>query len=210
MPKIQSIKAISILDSRGFPTVQVVAVVTNSNSDLEYYGKSSSPSGASTGTWEALELRDGAKAYSGKGVQKAVDNINNVVTKAIVGLEFDDASQIDKLMIELDGTNNKSRLGANATLAVSNSLHRCFAKSRGMELWQYLRVIYFNQLGSKLVTPRLMCNIINGGAHADNGLDFQEFMIIPKSLDITESVRIASEIYHTLKSNLSKNNFSTA
>ncbi len=170
-----------------------------------YYAKSSVPSGASTGKWEALELRDNDKKdYGGKGVSKAIENINQIIALKLIGQKFNQAMEVDELMIQLDGTINKSKLGANAILAVSNAVHRVMAKIAKKELFEYLRQEYFNYLGEDYKIPRLMCNIINGGAHADSGLDIQEFMIVPKSSNIRDGVKVAVEIYHNLKSDLHK------
>lgn len=206
--RIQSLKAIQILDSRGFPTIQVTISVINSTDPTDnklYYAKSSVPSGASTGKWEALELRDKDKSnYQGKGVNKAIENINQIIAPKLIGQKFNRAMDVDELMIELDGTANKSNLGANSTLAVSNAVHRVMAKVAKKELFEYLREEYFDYLGEGYEMPRLMCNIINGGAHADSGLDIQEFMIVPKTSNTREEVKIAVEIYHNLKADLHK------
>jgi enolase len=211
MFKINSISAISILDSRGIPTTQVMLSITNvnqveSNSVMVYYGKGSSPSGASTGSHEALELRDGdLKKYLGKGVEHAISNINNLIAPEILLKEFKNAGEVDQQMIELDGTMNKSKLGANAILAVSNAVHRAAAKAENLELFEYLRLQYFHDLGVEKKDykyPRLMCNIINGGAHADNGISIQEFMVVPRVGSLQKDVEAISEIYQTLKAEL--------
>ena len=206
--RIQSLQAIQILDSRGLPTIQVTISVTNPSDPIDnkvYWAKSSVPSGASTGTWEALELRDNdANNYGGKGVSTAINNINTIIAPKLIGNRYDRAMQVDELMIELDGTPNKSKLGANSILAVSNAIHRAMAKVSKQELFQYLRSEYFDQFGEDYQMPRLMSNIINGGAHADSGLDVQEFMVVPNSGDLRTDVKIASEIYHRLKADLHK------
>ncbi|MBC7406288.1 MAG: phosphopyruvate hydratase [Candidatus Parcubacteria bacterium] len=206
--RIQSLQAIQILDSRGLPTIQVTISVTNPSDPIDnkvYWAKSSVPSGASTGTWEALELRDNdANNYGGKGVSMAINNINTIIAPKLIGNRYDRAMQVDELMIELDGTPNESKLGANSILAVSNAVHRAMAKVSKQELFQYLRSEYFDQFGEDYQMPRLMSNIINGGAHADSGLDVQEFMVVPNSGDLRTDVKIASEIYHRLKADLHK------
>lgn len=181
---IKDIIAREILDSRGNPTVEVEL----------YFDKSkviaSVPSGASCGVNEALELRDNDKRYLGKGVITAVQNVNTVIKKEIIGLELNQEN-IDKLLIDLDGTENKSRLGANAILAVSLCVMKALAKKSGKELFEYI--------GNNYSMPIPMMNIINGGVHASNGLAIQEFMIVPKLSTFKESLRAGAEIFHTLK-----------
>ena len=193
---IKKIHAREILDSRGNPTVEVELI-----NDKDVKGVASIPSGASTGSREALELRDGDKArYNGKGVLKAVSNVNDIISPVLVGKDFDQVT-LDKTLIELDGTENKSKLGANAILAVSLAFLKCKAKSECKELFEYV--------SSKSVSmPIPMINIINGGKHAINNLDIQEFMIIPAVKGMKERVRVASEIFHKLKEILAKNNYS--
>jgi len=186
MPKIKEIKASEILDSRGNPTV-CVKVITESG----IVGEARIPSGASTGSREALELRDGEKRYMGKGVLKAVFNVNNIISPKIMGMSVFDHLVIDDLMLELDGTENKSDLGANAILGVSLAVLKAAAKYAGKELYDYL--------GDDFSMPEATMNILNGGAHADNNLEIQEFMIITKNEYFKERLRMASEIFHNLK-----------
>ena len=185
MPIINQITARWILDSRGNPTVSCKLGIQHK--DNLYFGKASVPSGASTGKYEAVELRDGDKAFGGKGVDKAVDNILNVIAKAIIGVEFSSAKDVDIFVLNLEKElesqhpanliQPKSVLGANAILGVSMAAHRAYAKANNMKLWEYLRQEYFADLGNSVTMPRLMCNIFNGGAHADNNIDIQEFMV---------------------------------
>ncbi|MBU7042569.1 MAG: phosphopyruvate hydratase [Theionarchaea archaeon] len=185
--KITKILARQIIDSRGNPTVEV-DVYSESG-----WGRAAVPSGASTGIYEALELRDGTRAYHGKGVKKAVQNVTGKISKAIIGKNVENQKEIDDIMIELDGTKNKSNLGANAILAVSLATARCAADSAGVPLFSFL-----NPEGKTLPVP--LFNIINGGAHAPNNLDFQEFMIAPVGADTMEAaVRMGSEMYHELE-----------
>ena len=187
MSKIVEVKAREILDSRGYPTVEVEV-----KTEKGFTGIAAVPSGASTGTREALELRDNDERYFGKGVLKAVDNVNNLISKKVIGLEVSHQKEIDTTMIELDGTPNKSKLGANATLGVSLACVKAAALELKKELYDYL-----NPREKKI--PRLMFNIINGGMHAKNNLDIQEFMIVPKRESFKEGVRCASEVFHSLK-----------
>jgi enolase len=181
--KISSIWAREILDSRGNPTVEVDVLTENS------FASAAAPSGASTGKHEAVELRDGGKRYGGKGVQKAVANVNEIIAPALIGMDCLSQESIDEKLISLDGTHNKSRIGANAMVATSMAVLRAAAGSSGKMLHEYLG-------GSTL--PFAMFNIINGGKHAGNGLAIQEFMIIPKAELFSERLQMASEIYHTL------------
>lgn len=200
MAKIKSVKAREILDSRGNPTIEVdVALSTGA------MGRASVPSGASTGTREAVELRDGDRSrFLGKGVQKAVDNVNKVLGPKLVGMDSGGQRKIDMLMVRTDGTDNKSRLGANAILGVSLAVAHAAATDAGMPLYKYLG-------GSKgRVLPVPMMNILNGGAHADNNLDFQEFMVVPVGKDFRESLRYGTEVFHSLKGLLKKKRLSTA
>jgi enolase len=208
MATVHSLSSRWILDSRGLPTVSTTFILDQNGRKI--IGTASVPSGASTGSYEALEMRDGNKEFHGKGVTKAVDHVNNMIADKIVGREFTTAAEIDQLVLSLDGSDNKSELGANAILSVSMSAHRAFASLAGLELWQYLRRLYFSSLPAQVKFPRLMCNVLNGGAHADNGLSIQEFMVIPNTNDLEEDVQMASEIYHTLKKSLSKDGYSTA
>ena len=187
---IESVKALEVLDSRGNPTVQVEVVTAGG-----FSGVAMVPSGASTGAFEAVELRDGDKSrYMGKGVLKAVENVNTVIREKIEGMNVYDQAKLDKTLIELDGTENKGKLGANATLGVSLAVARAAAASLGMELYQYI-----GGTNAK-VLPTPMMNIMNGGKHADSTLSVQEFMIMPVGAkSFTECVRMCCEIYHNLK-----------
>lgn len=188
--KIEKIEALEILDSRGNPTIQVE--VLTENGDL---GVAAVPSGASTGSFEAVELRDGERnRYMGKGVQKAVDNVNKKIAKKLIGMNVYNQREIDRELVELDDTPNKSNLGANSTLGVSLAVAKAAANSLGMELYKYLGGINAKEL------PIPMMNILNGGKHSDNNINIQEFMIMPVG-DITFSERLkrGTEIYHTLK-----------
>ena len=201
MTAIVDIIAREILDSRGNPTVEVDVVLESG-----YMGRAAVPSGASTGAHEAVEKRDGdKKRYSGKGVLKAVDAVNTEIFEAISGIEATEQTLLDELMIELDGTENKSRLGANAILGVSLAIAHAAASELDMPLYRYVGGTFAHLL------PTPMMNIINGGAHADNSIDFQEFMIVPVAADSSsESIRMGSEVFHALKKLLSENGFNTA
>ena len=200
MPVIQAVDALEILDSRGNPTVMAEVLL-----DTGHTGQAMVPSGASTGEHEALELRDGGPRYLGKGVQQAVNNIKEVIAPALVGRNPLEQELIDRQMCELDGTDNKSRLGANAILAVSMAVARAAAASVGLPLYRYLGGAAAASL------PMPMLNIINGGAHAANNLDFQEFMIMPVGgASFAEALRLATEVFHTLKKVLSAQGLSTA
>ncbi len=190
MSLIESIHARQILDSRGNPTVEV-DVVTESGA----VGRAAVPSGASTGTHEAVELRDGdKKVYVGKGVLKAVENVNAKIAAEIVGFDVFDQNLIDKIMLELDGTPNKGKLGANAILGTSLAVAKAAAIEAGLPLYRYIGGVNANTL------PVPMMNILNGGSHADNSIDFQEFMVMPVNADtFSESLRMGTEIFHTLK-----------
>ncbi|WP_110928515.1 phosphopyruvate hydratase [Bacillus massiliglaciei] len=201
MPYIQHVNALEVLDSRGNPTVEV-EVQTESG----FYGRAIVPSGASTGEYEAVELRDGDKSrYLGKGVQKAVDNVNEIIAEAIMGMDVADQVGIDRTMIELDGTENKGKLGANAILGVSLACAHAAAQSVGLPLYRYLGGFNAKQL------PTPMMNIINGGSHADNNVDFQEFMILPTGAPtFKEAIRMGAEVFHALKKVLSSKGLNTA
>ncbi|MFH2136075.1 MAG: phosphopyruvate hydratase [Patescibacteria group bacterium] len=201
MATIKSIYAREILDSRGNPTVEVELKVNGG------VGVASVPSGASTGIHEALELRDGDKRrYGGKGVLKAVRNVNQTIASSVVGKNLNQR-QLDEFLIELDGTKNKSRLGANAILGVSLAFARAAAAAGGVELYEYLGGLVNNK---KFTLPVPMMNIVNGGKHADSGLDPQEFMIMPINFpNFHERLRAGSEIFHTLKSLLKKKGYET-
>ena len=190
-PKIKKILAREILDSRGNPTIEV-----NLSSDYGTF-QASIPSGASKGKYEALELRDGGKRYHGMGVLKAVNNVNKVIAPKLKGKDVASQEEIDDFLIKLDGTENKSRLGANAILAVSIATCRAGAAAKGLSLWQYIRQLA--EKGSPLILPFPSVLMIEGGAHAGNELDFQEFMIIPQSGVFSQNLQIATEIYQELK-----------
>ena len=193
---IKDIYAREILDSRGNPTIEVEMTLDNGIKKM-----ASVPSGASTGSREALELRDNdEKRYEKKGVLKAVDNVNNIIRPALIGKKADQLS-VDNLLISLDGTENKSKLGANAILGVSLACLKCLAASKNKELFEYVS-------NKNVSIPIPMVNIINGGAHAVNNIDIQEFMIMPVMKSIKERVRAASEVFHALKKLLSINGFS--
>ena len=190
MTAIIDIHARQILDSRGNPTVEVDVLLDDGS-----FGRAAVPSGASTGAHEAVEKRDGDKSrWLGKGVEQAVEAVNTEIADAVLGLEAEDQADVDRVMIELDGTENKGRLGANAILGVSLAVAKAAADARGLPLYRYVGGV------SSHVLPVPMMNIINGGEHADNPIDFQEFMIVPVGADsIVEAVRCGSEIFHTLK-----------
>ena len=200
MSEITHIQARQILDSRGNPTVEA-EVFTEDGA----FGRAAVPSGASTGIHEAAELRDNDKShYMGKGVLKAVDNVNNIISEALEGVEVSSQNEIDNLMIELDGTENKSNLGANAILAVSMAVAKAAADEMGMPLYRYVGGVNAN------VLPVPMMNILNGGAHADNKIDFQEFMVMPvKAESFSHGLRMGVEIFHHLKSVLKDAGYST-
>ena len=203
MPKISKIIAREILDSRGNPTVEADVVLKDGS-----FGRAGVPSGASTGSKEAIELRDGdIKRYSGKGVLKAVSNVNTELKKALVGGEFDQ-KKLDKRMIEIDGTENKGRIGANAILAVSMAFARAFANNDDTPLYKYFKKI--GKTGKPLVLPVPMMNIINGGKHAENSTDIQEFMIMPLGAPtFREALRYGVETFHALKKILASRKMST-
>ncbi len=188
-----------ILDSRGNPTVEVDVYLEDGS-----FGRAAVPSGASTGVHEALELRDKEARYGGKGVQHAVDNVNEKIAGEVLGMDADDQGALDRAMIELDGTDGKSNLGANAILGVSMANARAAAESHGVPLYVWLGGVN----GGLLPTP--MMNVINGGAHADNNVDFQEFMIVPHNADsFKEALRMGAEVYHALKGCVKGRGYST-
>ena len=201
MTAIIDIHARQILDSRGNPTVEVDVLLDDGS-----MGRAAVPSGASTGAHEAVELRDGDKSrYLGKGVLKAIDGVNGEISLALLGLDAEDQRAIDCAMIELDGTENKARLGANALLGVSLAVAKAAAAARGLPLYSYIGGV------SAHVLPVPMMNIINGGEHADNPIDFQEFMIVPVGASsLTEAVRWGAEVFHTLKKGLHAQGLATA
>ncbi len=200
MSSIARIHARQILDSRGNPTVEVDVVTDNG-----FLGRAAVPSGASTGKHEAVELRDGDKSiYVGKGVLKAVDNVNKLIAERLIGVSVTEQQLIDKIMIDLDGTPNKAKLGANATLAVSMAVAKAAAQIKNLNLYRYLG-------GEEAVTlPVPLMNILNGGVHADNKIDFQEFMIVPTGASsFSEGLRWGVEVFHALKTVLKKKGYST-
>jgi enolase len=197
---IIDLHARQILDSRGNPTVEVDVLLEDGS-----FGRAAVPSGASTGAHEAVEKRDGDKSrWLGKGVQGAVDAVNGEIADAVLGIDAEDQADLDRAMIDLDGTPNKGRLGANAILGVSLAAAKAAAEARGLPLYRYVGGV------AAQVLPVPMMNIINGGEHADNPIDFQEFMIVPVGADnIMEAVRCGSEIFHTLKKKLSEKGLAT-
>ncbi len=202
MIKITNIRAREILDSRGNPTIEVdVFVGNNGNSKSKNNKKYTAavPSGASTGTHEALELRDGGKRYLGKGVLTAVKNVNSKIAPLLLGKDCTQQGEIDKLMLKADGTKNKSKLGANAILGVSLACARAGAGENGKELHQHIHSLLSAKTKSKMSLPRPFFNVINGGMHAGNSLPFQEFMISPKAKTFSEALRMGAEVYHHLK-----------
>ena len=200
MPIITAIHGRQILDSRGNPTVEAEVYCEDGS-----FGRAAVPSGASTGVHEAVEIRDGDKTiYMGKGVLTAVENINTTLAESVVGLEVTDQAEIDLAMIEADGTANKSKLGANAILAVSLAAAHAAAQSSNLPLFQYIGGVTARTL------PVPMMNILNGGEHADNSIDFQEFMVVPVGAEtFSEALRMGTEIFHNLKSLLKEKKFST-
>lgn len=200
MSKIERVHARQILDSRGNPTVEVEVTL-----DSGHRGRADVPSGASTGEFEAVELRDGGEAWSGKGVGRAVANVNGEIAECVQGIDADDQQALDRALIELDGTDNKERLGANAILGVSLATARAAAAQRGEPLYRYLGG------ESAHVMPVPMMNVLNGGVHADNRVDFQEFMVVPAGAPtFAEALRIGAEVYHALKGTLKEKGLSTA
>lgn len=198
MAKIKSVKAREVLDSRGNPTVEVEVVCDNGKKAW-----AGVPSGASTGSREALELRDGdKKRYGGKGVLKAVKNVNEIIAPKLKGMDPTKQKEIDALMIKLDGTENKSKLGANAILGVSMAVARCGAFTQNKPLYAYLYKKYWSK--GKMSFPVPMMNIMNGGAHAGWSIDIQEFMITPQQKNVKEAIRCGAEIFHALKKLLAK------
>ncbi|MFT4087795.1 MAG: phosphopyruvate hydratase [Gordonia sp. (in: high G+C Gram-positive bacteria)] len=200
MAIIEQVGAREILDSRGNPTVEVEVVLDDGT-----FARAAVPSGASTGEHEAVELRDGGDRYNGKGVTKAVENVLGEIAPEVIGIDADDQRILDQTLLDLDGTPNKGRLGANALLGVSLAVARAAAESAGLPLFRYVGG------PNAHILPVPMMNIINGGEHADNGIDFQEFMIAPIGAPtFKESLRWGAEVYHTLKSVLHKQGMSTA
>ncbi len=198
MSKIKDIKAREILDSRGNPTVEVDIILENG-----IVGRASVPSGASTGSKEAIELRDNDKSrYMGKGVLKAVSNVNEILKKPLIGMETGLQREVDDILISLDGTFNKSKYGANAILGISLGYLKASALDKKTNIYKLF--------GEDISMPKAMMNILNGGMHADNGLDFQEFMIIPMADTFKERLRIGSEVFHNLKDVLHENGYNTS
>lgn len=194
--KIKDVKGREVLDSRGNPTVEVDVILEN-----DVMGRAIVPSGASTGEREALEMRDGGSRYNGKGVLNAVNNVNTILRDKVIGMDAADQRALDYAMVELDGTEAKSKLGANAILGISMAALKASAINEGKELYEYV--------GNGKTLPVPMMNIINGGAHADNNLDFQEFMIIPQQDTIHERVRVGAEVFHSLKKVLNSKGYFT-
>ena len=197
MSKIKNVTGREVLDSRGNPTVEVDVILESG-----ILGRAIVPSGASTGEREALELRDGGSRYMGKGVQKAVENVNTIIKNAVIGMDSLKQKELDEKMIELDGTKTKSKLGANAILAVSMANLKAAALYEGMPLYKYI--------GNGSQLPIAMMNILNGGAHADNPLDIQEFMIVPQRDTMSERIRVGAEVFHHLKKILKDKGMVTA
>ena len=203
MFNIERVYARQIMDSRGNPTIECDVVLSGGG-----FGRASVPSGASTGSFEALELRDGGKSYMGKGVSRAVKNVNKIIAPAIIGMNGENQTEIDEKMLWLDGTPNKDKLGANAILSVSLAVAHAVANAKHIPLYKHIANIFGNP--NPNVLPRPMMNILNGGKHADNDLDVQEFMIIPNGAkNEVDAIRIGSEIFHNLKSILKKSGHST-
>jgi enolase len=204
MSAISRVHARQVLDSRGNPTVEVEVVLESGARGL-----AAVPSGASTGEFEAVELRDGGDAWAGKGVSKAVTNVNGQIASALTGARATEQGALDKTMIELDGTPNKGRLGANALLGVSLAIAKAAAADSAQPLYRYLAELYGG--GEPAVLPVPMMNVLNGGAHADNSVDFQEFMVVPAGAgSFSECLRIGTEVFHALKRSLSSRGLSTA
>ena len=194
--KIKDVIGREILDSRGNPTVEVDVILENG-----ILGRAAVPSGASTGEREALELRDGGDRFNGKGVLKAVENVNGPLRNLVIGMDAANQKELDYAMINLDGTDTKSKFGANAILGISMAAMKASALNEGKPLYRYV--------GDGIVIPKPMMNIINGGAHADNKLDFQEFMIIPQRDTIHDRVRVGAEVFHSLKKVLNEKGLAT-
>src|SRR5919197_1132357 len=200
MSQIEKVHARQVLDSRGNPTVEVELVLRSGAA-----GRAAVPSGASTGEFEATELRDGGEPFGGKGVTKAVANVNGEIAAAVAGRDATDQAGLDRALIDLDGTPNKSRLGANAILGVSLAAAHAAAAEEGLPLWRYL--------GGEAarVLPVPMMNVLNGGAHADNSVDFQEFMVVPAGApSFSEALRMGAEVFHALKKTLHQRGLATA
>ena len=199
--KVKNVLAREILDSRGNPTIEVDVLLEDNST-----GRASVPSGASTGSREAIELRDKDDRYNGLGVRHAVNNVNSIIRNVIIGMDAYDQELIDNTLIELDGTFNKSKLGANACLGVSMAVLKAAANSKHIPLFKYISEKY----NTRISLPVCMMNILNGGVHADNNLDFQEFMIIPNRNTVHERVRVGSEVFHALKAVLKEKKLTTS
>ncbi|MGB0120492.1 MAG: phosphopyruvate hydratase, partial [Solirubrobacterales bacterium] len=204
MSTIEAVHARQILDSRGNPTIEAEVTLTEGQ-----VGRAMVPSGASTGEFEAVELRDGGSAWVGKGVTGAVANVNGEIQKALIGLDVTDQANLDQVMIDLDGTPNKGRLGANAILGVSLAAARAAAQLEDRPLYEYLAHLYGEDDPSLLPLP--MMNVLNGGSHADNSVDFQEFMVMPAGAStFSECLQVGTEVFHSLKKILSGHGLATA
>ena len=202
MIQINNIHARQIIDSRGTPTVEVDCQLSDGS-----IGRAAVPSGASTGQYEALELRDDSPIYFGKSVFKAVNNVNSVITPALIGNTSNDVYEIDRIMLDLDNTDNKANLGANAMLGVSLALLKAFSQSNKMKVYEYISSRYNNNNYSM---PVPMMNILNGGSHADNNVDIQEFMIYPSGLSsFSDAIQCGCEVFYKLKEVLKKKNYNT-
>ena len=208
MPKIENLTSIQVLDSRGLPTISTEIQLDDGTRSVAMV-----PSGASTGEKEALELRDGGQAFLGKGVTKAIDNVNDRIKNSLIGENPLDQGHIDQILNNLDGTTDKSNLGANAILSVSIASAKASSKSENLDLHNYFNILLGNKMGKTIdqVIPIPMLNILNGGEHADNNIDIQEFMIIPKgAVNFSQAMQWSSEIYWNLKSILKEKGLSTA
>jgi len=208
MPKIENLTSIQVLDSRGLPTISTEILLDDGTRSIAMV-----PSGASTGEKEALELRDGGEAFHGKGVKKAIDNVNDRIKNSLIGENSIDQENIDQILNNLDGTNDKSNLGANAILSVSIASAKATSKSENLDLHNYFNILLEKKMGKTIdqVIPIPMLNILNGGEHADNNIDIQEFMVIPKgAVNFSQAMQWSSEIYWNLKFILNEKGLSTA
>ena len=208
MPKIENLTSIQVLDSRGLPTISTEILLDDGTRSVAMV-----PSGASTGEKEALELRDGGQAFLGKGVTKAIDNVNDRIKNSLIGENPLDQGHIDQILNNLDGTTDKSNLGANAILSVSIASAKASSKSENLDLHNYFNILFEKKMGKTIdqVIPIPMLNILNGGEHADNNIDIQEFMVIPKgAVNFSQAMQWSSEIYWNLKFILNKKGLSTA
>ena len=208
MPKIENLTSIQVLDSRGLPTISTEILLDDGTRSIAMV-----PSGASTGEKEALELRDGGEAFHGKGVKKAIDNVNDRIKNSLIGENPIDQENIDQILNNLDGTNDKSNLGANAILSASIASAKAISKSENLDLHNYFNILLEKKMGKTIdqVIPIPMLNILNGGEHADNNIDIQEFMVIPKgAVNFSQAMQWSSEIYWNLKFILNEKGLSTA